>query len=107
MTAAAFWWVNTVTVRTLTTRGTYGASYSDPVDVQCWVESGVKMVRNLAGEEVVSSSEIRGPLDNAALFKAGSLVTVAGGTAATVLSVDTFDSGSLGLDLEHFIAYLT
>jgi hypothetical protein len=108
MTAAAFWWVHTVTVETYEGVGANGATkLAAPVSVECWVEPGNKLVRNADGAEVVSSSSIHGPLDQSARFVVGSKVTVAGDGSRRVLALERFDSGELGLNLEHFVAHLT
>lgn len=105
MSAAAFWWVNTVTVKTYQGSGAYGDLWGDPVTVNCWIEDGSKLVLNANGDEVVSTTSVHGPLDQAALFAVGSEVTN-GGRTSRVISLDRFDSGSLALGVDHFVANL-
>lgn len=106
MAEAAYWWVNQVQVETFTGGDRYGPRWADSVTVDCWVEAGAKEVRATTGEVVVSTTSIYGPLDQADLFTADSKVTVNGATAR-VLTLDRFDSGSLALGLDHFVANLT
>lgn len=107
MTEAAFWWVNTVSVETFTGSGSHGPAWAAPVTVNCWVEDGTQMVRDSQGNETVSSTAIHGPLGLAAMFAVGSKVTTVGKAGASqVLTLDRFDSGTLGLKLEHFVARL-
>jgi hypothetical protein len=107
MTAAAFWWVNTVTVEQYLGVGANAASkFAAPASVACWVEDGNKLIRDSQGAEVVSSAAIHGPLDQAALFPVGSKVTVNGRTSR-VLTLDRLDATGLAAGASHFVAHLT
>lgn len=106
MTEAAFWWVNTGSVQTYLGSNAFDGQLADAVDVACWVEDGVKLVRNAQGDEVVSTSTVFGALTDADKFAVGSNFTY-NGRISTVIDVTRFDSGSLDLELDHFEAHLT
>jgi hypothetical protein len=107
MTEAAYWWVNQVQVETYLGSGSYGPDWAAAETVDCWVEAGAKDVRAADGDVVVSTAAVHGPLDQAGKFTVGSKVTTDGSTPARVITLDRFDSGSLGLGLDHFVANLT
>lgn len=68
-----------------------GALLGDPVTVTCRVEDEIKLVRDINGVEVVSSSTIFCDLD--VIIPAESEVTVVGGRTSTVISEGSFTSG--------------
>ena len=69
-----FFFPNTVRVRDLTGGGGMGGGYGDPRTLAAEVIDVQEIVRNAAGEEVVSSSRVTVPLG--ANVRLGSLVTV-------------------------------
>lgn len=105
MTEAAFWWVHTGTIETYSEAGSWGPGYATPVDVACWVEGETKLVTDSKGNEVVSSTVVRGPLADKDRFTPGSKFTYAGQTHK-VASVAWFDSGTLDIGLDHYEARL-
>jgi hypothetical protein len=106
MTEAAFWWVNTVTVSPYLGTGVKGPTYGAPVQVACWIEDEVKLVRHPDGSEVVSSASIYLPLSSAGNFPTGSKVVTPSRTAF-VITNNRFDSGTLGLGIDHAVVTLT
>jgi hypothetical protein len=107
MSEAAYWWVNQVQVQTFLGRGTFGDQWAASQTVDCWVEAGSKLVRDASGTEVVSTAAVHGPLSDAGKFTVGTKVATPGAAAARVLTLDRFDSGTLNLQLDHFVAHLT
>lgn len=105
MTEAAFWWVHTGSVETYEDSGAYGDTWADPVDVACWVEGDQKLIADTGGNEVTSTSVVRGPLTDKDKFSPGSKFTYQGQTSR-VVSLAWFDSGALDLDLDHYEARL-
>lgn len=79
-----------VTVTTYRGEGAYGPTYRDPVDVDCRAVTDRKLVRNAAGDEVVSESTlyVRPVLTDGAVaaevFAPESLVTVNGRQAQVI-----------------------
>lgn len=65
---------HTAILRKFLGQGGMGPSYADPVEIRCFVLDEVKLVRNTAGDEVVSSSTVSCNFDVDA--PPGSLVTV-------------------------------
>lgn len=106
MTEAAYWWVNTVTVTPYLGRGAKGPSYGPSVEIHCWIEDEVKLVRDSEGSEVVSSASIYMALDDAAHFPSGSEVVTPSRTAF-VITNSRFDSGTLDLGIDHAVVTLT
>jgi hypothetical protein len=106
MSEAAFWWVNTVTVEPYLGEKATGPAYGPPQSVDCWVEDETKLVRSGDGSEVVSSTQVYGPLEVAALFPVKSKVTTTTRTSF-VIANNGFDSGSLALGLDHVEIALT
>lgn len=87
---ASFFFPHAVTVRDVVRTGSYGAEHADAArSLAAEVLDEQKLVRNDAGEEVVSSSQVTVPID--ANVAPGALVTVWEGTSAereaVVLSV--------------------
>ena len=97
--------VHSVSVQTCTGQGAYGPVLATPQDVACYIDDSVKLVRNAAGDEVVSSTRIRTALANADLFPANSEVTVSG-RVARVIAVNSLDGDALGLP-SHAVISLT
>jgi hypothetical protein len=77
-----------VVVRALTGSGGMGSTYADAVTVPAFVVDGAVLVRDSAGDEVVSSTQVHLGFD--VLAPPGSLVTVwptaAGAREATVIT---------------------
>lgn len=101
--------VHTVTVETKTGRGSNGDVFAAPVTLSPATGNGVladdaiKLVRNANGDEVVSNTQIAGPLTIAGLFTPGSKVTTSTRTAR-VIAVNTADVDGLP---EHVVINLT
>lgn len=105
--------VHTITVRTLTGAGGMGTVYADPVVLSPTTENGVliddqrRLVRGQDAAEVISETTIYDiDMTHAALFTAGSLVTLPSLREATVLTVAVRDSGDLDLP-DHIEIALT
>ena len=112
MTFPANFYVDTVSVETLTGSGAYGDVWADGTDLACYVADVVKMVRNSQGDEVVSSATLYA--DPAAYPDAtptagqcapGSKVTV-NGREALVLTVAK-QTNPLAPSLNHTVVTLT
>lgn len=71
----------------------WGPLYGAPVTVRAIVDSKRQLVRNEAGDEVVSSTTLLCPLGTVA--PAGSRVTLPDGTAPTVIAAHTHDGRQL------------
>ncbi|MGN8049551.1 hypothetical protein ACTJKO_07640 [Curtobacterium sp. 22159] len=89
-------WVHTLTVQTYLGEGGNGTSYADPVDVPCFIDGGVKVVRTATGEQLVVNAPVYAPLEHAAALVAESKVSMRGATAR-ILAATVYDSGSLDL----------
>lgn len=105
---SALWWVQTVTLRTYSGAGVLGPTYADSVSVSCWVEESVEVTTDADGAELVSTAtRLYGALVDADKFTPGSKAVLPSGRQAEVITVALFDSGSLGLPVNHFQAALT
>lgn len=89
-------WVHTITVETYLGEGGNGTLYADPVDVPCFIDGGVKVVRTATGEQLVTNAPVYAPLEHAAALVAESRVTVQG-RSARILAATVYDSGDLDL----------
>lgn len=107
MTAAAFWWVNSVDVETYLGSGGTGDKLANPVPAACWLEDEVKLVRAADGSQIASNATLYAPLDSLATFAPKSRVTLPSGRRAYVIVVAANDSGSLELELDHIVVSLT
>lgn len=88
----ADWYVHTVDVDTISPPDEWGATSSvTHNDVACWIEDRVQLVRNLDGEETVSTATLWLPLDKLDWFTPGSVVTV-NGRRSTVIGVQAGNS---------------
>lgn len=96
MDELAEFWVHTVTVRTNLGEGGNGTIWSAPVDVPCFIDGGVKVVRTATGEQVVVAAPVYAPLEYADKLTAGSEVTVRGKTSR-IIAATVYDSGDLDL----------
>lgn len=100
MSWPAFFYPHTVKVRDRTSVGGLGTTYAAPRELQAEVKDEQRVVRNAAGQEVVSSTQVTVPLD--AAVPVGSLVTVWAGTSAEreaeVLAVGRDDNTGTPLD---------
>lgn len=100
----ARFFVHTVTVETRKGVGPKGDVFAPPVPVDgLLVDDSVKLVRNSDGEEVVSNTQIAGPLSIVPLFTPGSKVTTSTRTAR-VIAVNAADVPRLP---EHVVVTLT
>jgi len=75
-----------VVVETYTGDSAYGPIYAAPVNVTCNVDTTRRLVRDVAGEEVVSEFTLHAPYSHEADFTPQSRITVAG-RISTVLAV--------------------
>lgn len=105
MSAASLFFVNSVSVETLTGEGAYGDVFAAPVAVACFVDDAAHLIRNQQGEQVVSNTTIFADTVVAATFAVKSRVTV-NGRVAQVITVNPYDSGALGLP-DHVEVHLT
>lgn len=97
--------VNTVSVETLTGEGAYGETFAAPTTVSCLVDDSTHLIRNKEGEEVVSNTALYAASSTAAAFAVDSRVTVNGRTAR-VIALNAYSTGSLGLP-DHVEVHLT
>lgn len=86
---------HTVTVETLTGQGAYGPIYDDAADVRVKVDDRIRLVRNLEGEQVVSSATVYARLSESHRFTPGSRVVIRG-ELTDVITVARHDDGGLG-----------
>lgn len=91
MSLPAWMQPHVVTVATRTGATGAGDVFAADVDVNCWRDATVRMVRNAQGVEVVSSTTVR-TSDDRALWAPGSTVTWVGGSG-TVISATQIDGG--------------
>jgi len=95
-----FFYPHKVKVRDLSAVGGMGSRYSQPRTVAAEVKDEQRLVRNVDGAEVVSSTQVTVPLST--VVPIGSLVTVWPGTSsereAEVLAVGRDDNGDTDLD---------
>lgn len=96
----AFFYPHTVSIRSLTSAGGMGTTYGTPRNVAAEVRDEQRLVRDIDGSEVVSSTWVTVPItENVPI---GSLVTVWPGTPlereAQVLVVGTDDNTDSDLD---------
>jgi hypothetical protein len=105
MSDASLFFVNSVSVETLTGEGAYGEDFADPVTVACFIDDSTHLVRNKDGEEVVSNTVLYADSSQSAAFAVDSRVTVNGRTAR-VITLNAYDSVSLGLP-DHVEVHLT
>jgi hypothetical protein len=89
-------WVHTITVETLLGEGGNGTLYAPPVDVPCFIDGGVKVVRTATGEQAVVNAPIYAAREHAGTLTAGSRVTMRG-AKSRILAATVYDSGELDL----------
>lgn len=99
-------YVHTVTVRTAAGTGGMGQNFAAPVDVACFVDDAVRLVRALDAAQVVSSSTLYAGPEHAAHFTPGSEVDLPSGRTTTVITAAYRDGGPLDLP-DHVEAALT
>lgn len=97
--------IHACSVETFSGSTAYGPAYSAPVDVACFIDDEVHMVRDAVGNEVASSTTVFAALSDAAKFSVESRVTINGRTAM-VIAFNAMDSGPLGLP-DHVEVHLT
>lgn len=89
---------DTVTVETYGGEGAYGPAYAAAVNVRCNIEATRRLVRNAAGDEVVSEATLQVHLDNASSFTPESSVTIATRVSIVIsASPQTFRGGTVYL----------
>ena len=100
MSWPSFFYPHRVTVRDLIEDGGRGQIWGEPRELRAEVKDEQKLVRDAAGAEIVSSTQVSVPLNSA--VPPGSLVTVWEGTsserAATVAAVGRNDNSGSPLD---------
>ncbi len=102
----AEFYVHTVTVEMFLDTSGYGVDlFSAPVNILGFADDTRKLIRNGAGEQVVSESTVYTYPVNAPLFVADSRVTI-GGNISRVIKTNTNDSGALDLP-DHVAVSLT
>lgn len=84
---------HTVTVEPYEGDTAYGPAYGPPTLVRCFVEEGVRLVRDLEGHEVVSSARLFARLD--AVCPAQSRVTLPTGRTSTAITALRRDAAGL------------
>lgn len=82
-----------VTVEPYEGSGAYGDIYGPPTIVRVVVDASRRLVRNDAGDQVISESTLYAPLTTRA--PAGSRVTLPDGTRSTVIRASPRDGGRL------------
>ncbi len=82
-----------VTIEARTGSGPYGDVYDPPDTARVLVDQKRRLVRDQGGQEVVSETTLRAPLDTVA--PPGSRVTLPDGRTSTVITVSRYDGGSL------------
>lgn len=105
MSDVTLFFVHTVSVETLTGQGGHGPVYAAPVQIPCFIDDSLHLVRNAEGQEVVSSTVVYADSAVASSFAVNSRVT-ANGKVAHVITLNAHDSGSLGLP-DHVEVHLT
>lgn len=99
-----FFYPHQISVRDLTDEGGLGSSWGSPRTLDAEVKDEQKLVRNAEGSEVVSSTQVKVPLDSD--VAPGALVKVWAGTTAErearVITVGRSDNRGTPLD-----SYLT
>jgi hypothetical protein len=98
------WFIHTAVVETLLGAGAYGDQFAAPTTDTGFMEGSTKLVRNPAGEQVVSSSQWYTDLANAPKYTPDSRVTN-GGRTARVVGVNTHETPT-GTE-DHVEVYLT
>lgn len=83
----------TASVETRLGSGTTGERFASAVSRPCFVDDAVRLVRNSQGEEVVSSSRLYGPPEDAAVYLPGSKVTVNDRTARVISTARRDNAG--------------
>jgi hypothetical protein len=100
----ARFFVHTVTVETRKGKNSKGDVFASPAVVDgLLVDDSVKLVRDANGQEIVSNTQIAGPLTIVPLFTPGSKVTTSTRTAR-VIGVNSADVPGLP---EHVVVTLT
>lgn len=90
-----------VTVQTLTGEGAYGQTFAAAVTTRCQLDAERRLVRNQAGDEVVSettihlSPDLDPALDVESLFVPESLVNVHGRNSRVISAKPIIDRGRL------------
>jgi hypothetical protein len=77
---------HTVSIERFTGEGTHGPVYATASSSRAAVELKATQVRDASGNRVMASTVVRLPLDAASSIPAGSLVTVTGDQARTVIA---------------------
>lgn len=96
--------VQAVTVETLTGSGGEGDVFAAPVTVPCFVEDERRLVRGPDGREVISETTLYAPAGTTSLAP-GSRVTLTS-RVATIIAAAVLDGGALDLP-DHIVANLT
>jgi len=98
--------VDQCTVETFQGAGAFGDVFATPVTDAGFLEGATKLVRNITGQQVVSSSTWYTSVANQSHYTPDSKFTDPNGKVSRVIGVNVNDSGSLGLP-DHVAVSLT
>jgi len=98
--------VDECAVETFQGEGAFGDVFSTPVTDAGFLEGVIKLVRNVSGQQVVSSSTWYTFTANQSHYTPDSRFTDPNGKVSRVIGVNVNDSGSLGLP-DHVAVSLT
>lgn len=101
------WFVHEGVIETFEGGGAYGDSYAAPITDKGLLASTVKLVRDVNGQQVVSSSTWYTSLTNAANYTPDSKFTDPNGRVSHVIGVNVNDTGGLMPNVEHVAVNLT
>lgn len=99
-------YVHTAKVETFTGAGAYGDVFAAPVTDTGFLEGATRLVRDQSGQQVIAFSTWYTSVANAAHYTTDSKFTDPNGRVSRVITVNTNDSGSLGLP-DHVAVSLT
>lgn len=99
------WFIHTAQIETNNIAGAYGDQLAPPVTDIGYLEGGVKLVRDVSGQQVVSSSTWYTTIGNLPHYTPDSRFTGTDGRVARVIGVNSFQTPS-GVE-DHVEIYLT
>lgn len=100
MTGISDFYVHTATVESFAGAGAYGDVYSTPVNVSCFADAKIRLIRNKDGQMVVSSSTLDMSPTDGARFLPASRVTVSG-KVSYVITQNINDAPGVLDDVAH------
>lgn len=106
MTAAAFWFVQSVDAEPYLGSGQAGERWDTSRPVDAWVEEGNHLVIDGKGNTVVASTAVYAAIADRLSMVANSKVTTPTGKTSRVITLEVHDSGSLALGVDHVVAHL-